>query len=65
MGVCEWDDHTQCRGDEENGSFSQQYNARECVQTKSRMAGGSFSHSLNSEAPERWKEKVKKDRKKM
>ncbi len=26
MAVCEWEDHTQCRGDEEDGSFSQQYN---------------------------------------
>lgn len=34
MAVCEWDDHTHCRGDEENGSFSQQYNDWECVQTK-------------------------------
>lgn len=45
MAVCEWDDHTQCRGAEENGSFSQQYNDRGCM-TKSR-AGGSFTRSVN------------------
>lgn len=41
------------------GSFSQQYNNVECVQTKRRMAGGSFSHSLNSEQPGRQAEKVR------
>lgn len=51
---------TQCRGDEEKGSFSQLlHNDGECVPTTSRTAGVSFSRRLNSTPAE----KVKKDRK--
>lgn len=47
MAVHEWKEHTQYTDDEKNGSFSQQYNDGESVQTKSGAAGGSFSRSLN------------------
>lgn len=45
MAAREWDDHTQCRGDEENGSFSQRYNDGEgvCSDKRAKTAGVSFS----------------------
>lgn len=54
----ERDDHTQRRGDEQKGSFSQHYNDGECVQTKGRMGGALFPLcSLNHEHPERLMDK--------